>query len=181
MDPDTFIERDLPHAPFWSRTASCGAPTPHYVYPGDPHDHTGYGCYAPCICQAMRSALDAAGAADAFEVVDETGRTAAELCAAYIDQGLPVVFWATLDFQPVPRCDHWTLPNGRPFDWKLNEHCLLLVGYDEDHYWFNDPWHNHGLCRQPKAPGGGMPPRAGYVRSSPAEEVNQQTGRPLPL
>ena len=151
VDPDTFIERDLPHAPFWEQDGVLWGPDPHYVYPGDPHDHTGYGCYAPCICQAMRSALDAAGAADAFEVVDETGRTAAELCAAYIDQGLPVVFWATLDFQPVPRCDHWTLPNGRPFDWKLNEHCLLLVGYDEDHYWFNDPWHNHGLCPQPKA------------------------------
>ena len=38
-----------------------------------------------------------------------------------------------------------------PLDWKLNEHCLLLVGYDDQHYWFNDPWHNHGLCRQPKA------------------------------
>ena len=119
VDPDTFIERDLPHAPFWEQDGVLWGPDPHYVYPGDPHDHTGYGCYAPCICQAMRSALDAAGAADAFEVVDETGRTAAELCAAYIDQGLPVVFWATLDFQPVPRCDHWTLPNGRPFDWKL--------------------------------------------------------------
>ena len=79
------------------------------------------------------------------------GRPAAELCAAYSDRGLPVVFWAPLDFQPVPGCDHWTLPNGRPFDWKLNEHCLLLVGYDDQHYWFNDPWHNHGLCPQPKA------------------------------
>ena len=62
-----------------------------------------------------------------------------------------MVFWATLDFQPVPGCDRWMLPNGRPFDWKLNEHCLLLVGYDEDNYWFNDPWHNHGVCPQPKA------------------------------
>ena len=47
--------------------------------------------------------------------------------------------------------DDWRLPNGEWFDWKLNEHCLLLVGYDDDHYWFNDPWHNHGLCPQPKA------------------------------
>ena len=30
-------------------------------------------------------------------------------------------------------------------------HCLLLVGYDDEHYWFNDPWHNHGVCAQPKA------------------------------
>ena len=181
MDPDTFIERDLPHAPFWEQDGVLWGPDPHYVYPGDPHDHTGYGCYAPCICQAMRSALDAAGAADAFEVVDETGRTAAELCAAYIDQGLPVVFWATLDFQPVPRCDHWTLPNGRPFDWKLNEHCLLLVGYDEDPLLVQRSLAQPRPLPPAQGPGGGMPPRAGYVRGSPAEEVKQQTGRPLPL
>ena len=101
VDPDTFIARDLPHAPFWEQDGQLWGPDPHYVYPGDPHDHTGYGCYAPCICQAMTSALEAAGAADRFAVVDETGRSAAELCG-YIDQGLPVVFWATLDFQPVP-------------------------------------------------------------------------------
>ena len=63
-----------------------------------------------------------------------------------------VVFWATLDFQPVPeQRDHWLLADGTDFAWKCNEHCLLLVGYDAEHYWFNDPWHDHGLCCQPKA------------------------------
>lgn len=107
--------------------------------------------YAPCIVEALNSALVHEGAADRFEVVDESGKTAAELCR-YIDEGMPVVFWATLDFQPVPeQRDHWLLADGTDFAWKCNEHCLLLVGYDEDHYWFNDPWHDHGLCRQPKA------------------------------
>lgn len=150
VDPDTFIARDLPHAPFWQEDGVLCGPDPYHIYPGDPHDHTGYGCYAPCIVQALQSALEACGAADRFEVADETGKTAAELCAEYIDAGMPVVFWATLDFQPVPGVDRWRLPDGREFAWKLNEHCLLLVGYDEEYYWFNDPWHNHGLCRQPK-------------------------------
>ena len=44
VDPDTFIERDLPHAPFWEQDGVLWGPDPHYVYPGDPHDHTGYGC-----------------------------------------------------------------------------------------------------------------------------------------
>ena len=135
IDPDTFIERDLPHAPYWDYDGKLYGPDPYEVYPGDPHDHTGYGCYAPCIVKALQSALDHEGAADAFEVVDETGKTAAQLCE-YLDAGMPVVFWATLDFTPVPEeRDHW----------------LLLVGYDDEHYWFNDPWHNHGVCAQPKA------------------------------
>ena len=101
--------------------------------------------------QALQSALDHEGAADAFEVVDETGKTAAQLCE-YIDAGMPVVFWATLDFTPVPEeRDHWLLADGTDFAWKCHEHCLLLVGYDDEHYWFNDPWHNHGVCAQPKA------------------------------
>mgnify|MGYP000799026796 CR=1 FL=1 len=94
----------------------------------------GYGCYAPCIVKALQSALDHEGAADAFEVVDETGKTAAQLCE-YIDAGMPVVFWATLDFTPVPEeRDHWLLADGTDFAWKCHEHCLLLVGYDDERY-----------------------------------------------
>ena len=46
--------------------------------------------------------------------------------------------------------DHWLLADGTDFAWKCHEHCLLLVGYDEENYWFNDPWHDHGVCAQPK-------------------------------
>ena len=125
IDPDTFIERDLPHAPYWDYDGKLYGPDPYEVYPGDPHDHTGYGCYAPCIVKALQSALDHEGAADAFEVVDETGKPEEQ--------------------------DHWLLADGTDFAWKCHEHCLLLVGYDDEHYWFNDPWHNHGVCAQPKA------------------------------
>ena len=49
IDPDTFIERDLPHAPYWDYDGKLYGPDPYEVYPGDPHDHTGYGCYSPGI------------------------------------------------------------------------------------------------------------------------------------
>ena len=29
---------------------------------------------------------------------------------------------------------------------KYHQHCILLVGYDEKQYYFNDPWMNAG-CR----------------------------------
>ena len=154
IDPDVFIERDLPHAPYWEQEGRLYGPDPMFVYPGDPHDHTGYGCYAPCIVQALQSALKHEGAADRFEVLDVSGETAAQLCR-FIDEGMPVVFWATLDFTPVPEeRDHWLLADGTDFAWKCHEHCLLLVDYDEENYWFNEaiflPWHDHGVCAQPK-------------------------------
>lgn len=151
VDPDTFIARDLRCAPFSEEDGVRCGPDPHFVYPGDPHDHTGYGCYAPCICDALESALSACGAAEQFEVKDETGKTAAQLCAEYIDAGMPVVFWATLNFEPAEPPEHWRLPDGSDFSWVCHEHCLLLVGYDEENYWFNDPWQNRGVNPQPKA------------------------------
>ena len=27
---------------------------------------------------------------------------------------------------------------------------LFRSGYDEENYWFNDPWHDHGVCARPK-------------------------------
>lgn len=55
IDPDVFIERDLPHAPYWEQEGRLYGPDPMFVYPGDPHDHTGYGCYAPASCRPCRA------------------------------------------------------------------------------------------------------------------------------
>lgn len=150
IEPDAFIAQDLPKASLEERNGVLCGPDPHGTYAGDPCDPTGFGCYAPCIVQAVQHALDRTGAADCFEVVDETGTPVEELCR-YIDAGLPVVFWTTLDFDPAPKGGiHWQLPDGTDFAWREGEHCVLLVGYDADHYWFNDP-HGKGLCRVPKA------------------------------
>ena len=31
-----------------------------------------------------------------------------------------------------------------------NEHCMLLVGYDEKNYYFKDPYDNNGVIGYPK-------------------------------
>ena len=36
IDPDTFIARDLPHAPYWEQGGKLYGPDPWQVYPGDP-------------------------------------------------------------------------------------------------------------------------------------------------
>lgn len=150
IDPDAFIAQDLPQAPFTEKDGVCCGPDPHEVYAGDPCDASGCGCYAPCIVHAVQNALERTGAAEWFEAADETGTPVETLCR-YIDAGLPVVFWTTLDFDPVLSGEtRWQLPDGTEFVWRNGEHCVLLVGYDAAHYWFNDP-NGKGLCKVPKA------------------------------
>ena len=31
--------------------------------------------------------------------------------------------------------------------WLANEHCMVLVGYDEDAYYCNDPYNGNGVMR----------------------------------
>lgn len=36
IDPDVFIERDLPHAPYWEQEGRLYGPDPMFVYPRRP-------------------------------------------------------------------------------------------------------------------------------------------------
>ena len=75
-----------------------------------------------------------------------------ELIRCYIDREMPVVFWACIDMKKEIIGPQWKLlDSGELFTWRSNEHCMLLVGYDEEGYYFNDPHENHGLIRYPKA------------------------------
>lgn len=74
-----------------------------------------------------------------------------ELIRRYIDREMPVVFWACIDMKQEIIGPQWKLlDSGEIFTWRSNEHCMLLVGYDEEGYYFNDPHENHGLIRYPK-------------------------------
>ena len=42
------------------------------------------------------------------------------------------------------------LDTGEIFTWISNEHCMLMVGYDEEGYYFNDPYDGNGVIRYPK-------------------------------
>ena len=53
----------------------------------------------------------------------------------YIDKDIPVIMWATIDMKPWYNGDHWYY-NGKKIQWIAPEHCLLLVGYDDEHYIF---------------------------------------------
>ena len=86
-----------------------------------------------------------------YQIIDETGRDLPYLIKTYVDRDIPVILWATIDLRDIIVGPCWKLKeSGEDFTWLSNEHCMLLVGYDETHYIFNDPWNNNGVISYEK-------------------------------
>ena len=149
---DEFIRRYVPTAAFERRDGELWGPDPREVFCGSPYAEDGMGCYAPVIRRALAAALaDAAPLDRRFAAVDETGAPMRARLERYIDRDVPVIFWACIDMRPPVRGPRWRLLGSREaFEWVSNEHCMLLVGYDAQGYYFNDPHGNNGLVRYPR-------------------------------
>ena len=116
---------------------------PNKVFIGDPLKEDGYGCFSGAIVSALEKLLPS----NKYEVKDLTGTELNDLCRLYIDKDIPVIVWASLDMKPTFRSEKnsWTIEEtGEKFTWISNEHCLVLVGYDDDNYYFNDPQKGSG-------------------------------------
>lgn len=144
---DEFIERYLERRDFEKRDGELYGADPNQFFCGSPYDEASMGCYAPVIQKALRKALGSE-----FQVTDETGTPMEQLLTRYIDKKMPVVFWACINMrEPIPGPSWRLLDTGETFTWVSNEHCMLLVGYDEENYYFNDPYENNGVvCYEKK-------------------------------
>lgn len=110
---------------------------PNMSFGGDPYSTHGYGCYAPVIAQTLLKVLDTRK----YEAKVLSKKSIEVLCKEYIDKDIPVIFWATMFMKPPYVGDTWKY-KGEQIEWIAPEHCLLLVGYDDNHYVFNDPLAN---------------------------------------
>lgn len=141
LSPEEFIDRYLDKQPFETVDGILYGADPRKAFAGSPYDPDSFGCYAPVICKALRRAVG-----DRFEVIDETGTALPELLSRYIDNGIPVIVWACINMRDPVRGPSWKITGtGEDFTWISNEHCMLLVGYDDENYYFNDPYDNHGV------------------------------------
>ena len=155
---DEFIKEYLPCRPFEERDGKLIGADPRREFAGSPYDPDSMGCYAPVIRAALERVLaERAGETDGsrdekqteipvWHVEDLTGVSMEQLCTEYLDRGRPVIFWACIDMKEPVTGPDWYLEDGTTvFTWISNEHCMLLVGYDETNYYFNDPWEHHGV------------------------------------
>ena len=91
------------------------------------------------IAQALEEILADRGL-DELAVLEPDGQSVEDLCQDYVDQGVPVLLWATIDMEePVPANQYYLEDTWELFTWIYPLHCLLLTGEDEDYYYFNDP------------------------------------------
>ncbi len=114
---------------------------PEKVFIGDPRSIYSYGCFAPVIEKSLNRIID-----NDMIVKNTTGTSIETLVKDYIDKEIPVLFWATINLGPSFQSMEWQLRDtGETYQWQANEHCMVLVGYDEDSYYFNDPYESNGL------------------------------------
>lgn len=139
---DEFIDRylDIGRSPTADDDGVRHGADPFRQYPGNPRDDTGWGCFPPVIMSAMSRIPGI----ERFRVTMHRGNDIATLCRDYIDRELPVIFWATIDMQPAHPDIEWLMSDGRVYKWLAPMHCLVLNGYNDSAYVFNDPWQRKG-------------------------------------
>ena len=138
---DDFIDKYLDMSPL-PETGSDGklwGASPWESFVGDPKDYTGLCCYAPVIANALDKFIDKEG----YEVLELYDTPLEILCRDYVMQGTPVVIWGTMYMEtPYQPGWEWNVKGkegNEVFRWTSPMHCLLLIGFDGNNYYFNDP------------------------------------------
>ena len=103
-----------------------GTVLPTEFFLGNPRENDSYGCYSPVIVKTANKYLAAKGSS--LMATDLTGSSFNSLLSE-IDNGNPVVIWATLNMDEPYYSKTWNI-DGKKFTWKSREHCLVLTGYD---------------------------------------------------
>lgn len=107
--------------------------------------YEGYGIYAPAMAKSMNSYFEDAGLG--YTAEDFSGMTLQELAEKYTDKGVPVMVWITTNMmEPYDKAswivdyvdENATTEIGDTYTWQKGEHCVVLIGYDQDNYYFAD-------------------------------------------
>lgn len=107
--------------------------------------YAGWGVYAPSMAKSMNEYLnDKKSNLKAYPMENVELE---DLVDQYVSKGVPVMIWATTNMEEPYVFDTWTVNYvdenaktkiGDSFSWYMHEHCLVLIGYDADNYYFGD-------------------------------------------
>ena len=101
-----------------------------------------YGCFAGPIVTALRNS--------GVSCTDISG-SSIDTIFGYIEKGKPVIIWCRARGADLTQGVTWQYPDGSgEFTELYGEHCAVLIGYDGDYVYLNDPAVGKGV-KQPKS------------------------------
>lgn len=107
-------------------------------YIGDPFSEEGAGCFAPAIAATADDFFaDQQLPYAAYDITDST----MEELLSYVAAGTPVIVWSTMYMAEPEFTREDSEYNGKTYRWYMQEHCVVLSGYDleDSTLQINDP------------------------------------------
>lgn len=136
---DDFIDFYLPlgTAPYWENDRWYSS-SPEDCFLGDPESDKGWGIWAKGMLPAIENYLQDINSNYGAKVT--YSETINSLCEKYVANDVPVMVWVTAYMEePYANITAQIIGSNETFTWISPNHCMLLVGYDKDGYYFNDP------------------------------------------
>ncbi len=147
ITPNTFIDDYLTiRYMTYTEQGLCGADM-NSAFINNPYDSSGYGCFSPVIAKSINKYFRDIGETE-NKAIYEKDVELSYVIKKYLAKEQPVLLWATTYMVNSYPTDSWIIDYvdenaeyeiGDVFTFPYNEHCLLLVGYDDYYYYFNDP------------------------------------------
>lgn len=154
ITPETFIDDFLPQGYFDFDDGEMAGPDIASVFIGSPYSEDSLGCLPPVIEHAINEYIASLQknkkvdeALKNKRAVDISGVSIEYLTENYIANNQPVLIWSTMylwypvvtyEWKVKGSAEYSPYNDGEICQWLANEHCLVLTGYDEDYYYFND-------------------------------------------
>ena len=144
IDEVEFVDNYLVTRPvYYGADGNLYGPDMNCAYAGDVY--TGYGINAPGMAKCMNNYIKSTGSKLVAEPL--IGVPLEELCEKYIRNDTPVMVWATTFMEEPYIQATWVVDYvdenadheiGDTVSWQMHEHCLVLIGFDDENYYFCD-------------------------------------------
>lgn len=135
-DPVAFVDNYLAKDEVYIKWGCRYGPDPKEAYAGDPKSEKGgWGCFAPVIVKALNKYLDGEMFAKNL-----SGSSLEQIVQQYIVNDVPVAIWVTQGMEEIDKLYQWqSYDKSETFLYPVREHCMVLTGFDDQYYYFNDP------------------------------------------
>lgn len=127
----TMSDQFLPKQFLYKHSGRIYGPDPYKAYAGNPRSKiNGWYSFAPPIVEAANTYM--ATQKDKLKAINASGSSKEQLLS-YLDNGIPIVIWITLDLSSPTLDGHWYLSDtGEYYKAYTNLHVVVLNGYKED-------------------------------------------------